>query len=276
MRESRPRCTSSSPWWPFWLLPIPSMWWPLVRSLWLVQRHGTPEALDPKNDERVKAALSKALAKDGVITLKELGGFMQPDTFNKLAGSDATLDASETLQALEAATLPEPNEARSEAQGSRRLPGDDVRPDRRETPRGRDEARPTGLRRTTNLGSRFTSRSSAPATLAGASSVPRWATSPPPTAACPRFASTAAVRPRRRSIRERSPRSKAIGFEVEPTGKEAERGEPKTVNPIHRISWGEGFETHEFSKHYGDKANPQEGFAALMVCSEADEGPAPS
>ena len=33
-----------------------------MRSLWLVQRHGSPEALDPKNDRRVKAALSKALA----------------------------------------------------------------------------------------------------------------------------------------------------------------------------------------------------------------------
>jgi hypothetical protein len=63
---------------------------------------------------------------------------------------------------------------------------------------------------------------------------------------------------------------KAIGFEVQPTGQEAERGEPKTANPIYRVSWGEGFETHEFSKHYGDRSNPQDGFAALMVCGEAD------
>src|SRR5882757_9993909 len=77
---------------------------PLVRSLWLVQRHGTAEALNPKNDQRVKAALSKALAKDGVITLPELGGFMQPDAFKKLAGSDSTLDSAETVRALEAAT----------------------------------------------------------------------------------------------------------------------------------------------------------------------------
>ena len=27
----------------------------------------------------------------------------------------------------------------------------------------------------------------------------------------------------------------------------------------------------EFSKHYGDKSNPQAGFAALMVCGDADE-----
>jgi hypothetical protein len=63
---------------------------------------------------------------------------------------------------------------------------------------------------------------------------------------------------------------KGIGFEVVPTGKEAERGEPKTANPIYRVRWGEGFDTIEFSKHYGDQSNPQAGFAALMVCGEAD------
>jgi hypothetical protein len=64
---------------------------------------------------------------------------------------------------------------------------------------------------------------------------------------------------------------RAIGFVVEPTGEEAERGEPKTANPIYRISWGDRYDATEFSKHYGDKSNPQDGFAALMVCGEADE-----
>src|SRR5262245_38791935 len=84
--------------------PDPADVGPLVRALWLVQRHGTAEALDPKNDQREKAALAKALAKDGVITFGELGGFMQPDAFNRLAGPDGTLDAAETMRALEAAT----------------------------------------------------------------------------------------------------------------------------------------------------------------------------
>jgi hypothetical protein len=65
---------------------------------------------------------------------------------------------------------------------------------------------------------------------------------------------------------------KEIGFEVEPTGKEAERGEPQTKNPIYRVAWGDGFETLEFSKRYGNSSNPQTSFAALMVCSEADTG----
>jgi arsenate reductase len=68
---------------------------------------------------------------------------------------------------------------------------------------------------------------------------------------------------------------KEIGVEIEPTAKEAPRGEPKTANPMYRVRWGTSgasgaCETVEFSKHYGDAVNPQRGFAALMVCSEAD------
>ena len=70
---------------------------------------------------------------------------------------------------------------------------------------------------------------------------------------------------------------KEIGIEVEPIGKEAARGEPNTANPVYRIRWGSSGETGkpsleatEFSKHYGDSTNPQQGFAALMVCGEAD------
>lgn len=63
---------------------------------------------------------------------------------------------------------------------------------------------------------------------------------------------------------------KAIGVEVEPTGTEAPRGEPKTANPLYTVRWGSGLEATEFSKTYHDASNPQDGFAALMVCGEAD------
>ncbi len=70
---------------------------------------------------------------------------------------------------------------------------------------------------------------------------------------------------------------KEIGIEIEPTGREAARGEPQTANPIYRLCWGTPaatgeppLEATEFSKHYDDPANPQHGFAALMVCGEAD------
>jgi hypothetical protein len=70
---------------------------------------------------------------------------------------------------------------------------------------------------------------------------------------------------------------RAIGVEVEPTGQEAARGEPATANPTYRVRWGEpasagwvALEATEFSKHHGDPSNPHSGFAALMVCSDAD------
>ena len=59
---------------------------PLVRALWLVQRYGTAEAVDPANDQRIKGVLFKALGKDGELTLSELDGLMEPETFKKLAG----------------------------------------------------------------------------------------------------------------------------------------------------------------------------------------------
>ena len=72
---------------------------------------------------------------------------------------------------------------------------------------------------------------------------------------------------------------KEVGVEVELTGKEAARGEPQTANPVYRIRWGSPgdtgvptMEATEFSKHYDDPANPRSGFAALMVCGEADAG----
>lgn len=64
----------------------------------------------------------------------------------------------------------------------------------------------------------------------------------------------------------------AIGVEVEPTGREAPRGASGEPNPIHRVRWGEGLEAIEFSKRYDDPANPRQGFAAVMVCDEADAG----
>ena len=244
---------------------------PLVRTLWLVQRYGSPESLDPKNDQLVKAAIAKAIAKDGVITQKELGEFMQPDTFNKLAGPDARLTDPETVEALEAATP----ESRTKLSPKLLAHADYLATtfdqiDERHREAGEKLARwiaanyrpgkplhvtvvCTGNSRRSILGS---SMGNLAATYYGMPEVRFHSGGTAPTAFNPRTVASL----------------KAIGFEVEPTGEEAERGEPRTENPIYRVSWGESFETLEFSKHYGDKVNPQEGFAALMVCSEADEG----
>jgi arsenate reductase len=66
----------------------------------------------------------------------------------------------------------------------------------------------------------------------------------------------------------------AIGFEVEPTGEEAPRGPEGAPNPRYVVRWGNdpAQRMTEFSKALGDAALPREGFAALMVCDEADAG----
>ena len=245
---------------------------PLVRALWLVQRRRTAEALDPKNDQRVKSGpFRRPLAKDGVITLKELEGLVQPDTFNKLAGLDGSLDASETMKALEAATpesrtkLAPTLKSHAEYLATTFDMIDEKHREAGETlahwiAANYEPGKPlhvtvvcTGNSRRSILGSSMGNLS---ATYYGMPEIRFHSGGTAPTAFNPRTVASL----------------KAIGFEVEPTGKEAERGEPKTENPIYRISWGESFETLEFSKLYGDKSNPQDGFAALMVCSEADEG----
>ncbi|MBK8566820.1 MAG: protein-tyrosine-phosphatase [Saprospiraceae bacterium] len=49
-------------------------------------------------------------------------------------------------------------------------------------------------------------------------------------------------------------------------------GDDMKSNPHYEASMGEGVdEITLFSKKYDDPANPQQGFAAIMVCSDADE-----
>jgi arsenate reductase len=242
---------------------------PLVRALWLIQRHGTPEALALNNDQRVKGILSKALAKDGVISLPELGGLMAPDVFNKLSGSDAKLDAAEIARSLDAATP----ESRTKLNANLREHADFLTTtfDMIDEPHKQagaklahwiasnyEPGKPlhvtvvcTGNSRRSILGSSMGNLASA---YYGMPEIQFHSGGTAPTAFNPRTVASL----------------KAIGFAVEPTGGEAPRGEPKTMNPLYRIRWGDGFEVSEFSKHYGDKANPQAGFAALMVCGEAD------
>jgi hypothetical protein len=242
---------------------------PLVRALWLVQQRGTPEATNPANDQRLKAVLSKALAKDGVITLAELGGLMSAEMFEKLAGSDARLDTAEIKQAVEAATP----DSRTKLTRKLREHADyltttfDMIDEHHRDASEKlaqwivanyEPGKPlhvvvvcTGNSRRSILGS---SMGNIAAAYYGMPEIRFHSGGTAPTAFNSRTVATL----------------KAIGFEVDPTGKEAERGEPKTENQVYRISWGEGFETLEFSKHYGDASNPQSGFAALMVCSDAD------
>ena len=56
------------------------------------------------------------------------------------------------------------------------------------------------------------------------------------------------------------------GFEVTAVDDGAD-----AVNPRYRVSWGTGEPSIAFSKRYDAAPNPTAGFAAVPVCSEADE-----
>jgi hypothetical protein len=249
---------------------------PFVRALWLVQRYGTTEALDPANDQRLKGALAKALAKDGSLVLSKLDTFMEPETVKRLAGPDGSISPAGVGEAVEASV---PESRRRLLSGIRehadRLTTSFDMIDEPHRLGGRKLAdwiasndRPgrrldvivvcTGNSRRSILGATMGNIAAA---YCGMPEVRFHSGGTAPTAFNRRTAA---------SLR-------AIGVEIEPTGQEAPRGEPQTPNPVYRVRWGSpggsddpAFEAIEFSKRYDDPANPHQGFAALMVCGEAD------
>lgn len=244
---------------------------PFVRLLWLVQENGTPEAVNPANDSKLKATLAKAVSKDGVVSRDELGGIMDPDSFEKVAGADGVIDQAEAAKALESSTPDSRKKLHPKLrEHAAYLTTTFDRIDAAHRDVGEKLAhwiaanyRPgqplkvivvcTGNSRRSILGS---SMGNLAAAYYGMPEIRFHSGGTDPTAFNSRTVATL----------------KSIGFEIEPTGQEAPRGEPNTANPFYRIRWAEGFEMAEFSKRYSDASNPQTGFAALMVCSEADDG----
>jgi arsenate reductase len=242
---------------------------PLLRSLWLIQRYGKADAVAPENDQKLKGTISKALGKGAVLTAKGVQGLMEPSTFEKLAGADGNLDVAEVRSALDA-DVPESRKRLSPKvaahadllttsfdmiDGPHRVAGETLV---EWIVREHKLGRPlhvivvcTGNSRRSILGATM---GNVAAAYYGMPEVRFHSGGTAPTAFNTRTVAC---------LQE-------IGVEVEPTGTEAPRGEPKTANPIYRVRWGEGLEATEFSKTYDDASNPQEGFAALMVCGEAD------
>jgi arsenate reductase (thioredoxin) len=248
---------------------------PFVRALWLLQRFGTAEAADPANDARLKGILFKALGKDGELKLSNLDGLMEPGTFKKLAGSDDRIDPAEVSRALESDVPPSRlrliPKVREHADflttsfdmidEKHRLAGQKLAEWIAANYRPGKELDVivvcTGNSRRSMFGSTMGNIAAA---YYGMPEIHFHSGGTAPTAFNSRTVSAL----------------KAIGVEVEPIGKEASRGEPKTANPMYRVCWGTpesggvSLETIEFSKRYDDSSNPQQGFAALLVCSEAD------
>ena len=210
----------------------------LVRAIWMIQHHGTAGSIDPANDPRVKGALAKALRNDGVLTLSELDGLMQPDTFRKLAGPDGLLQPQEIRQAVEL-TVP----------ASRKILLPKVREHADFLTTSFDLIDPAHrlaadkladwIAKNYRVGEKLdiinvctanSRRSMIGATMGNIAAdyygMPEIIFHTGGTAAPTAFNSRAIDT------------LKTIGVEIEPTGKEAPRGEPATQNPIYRVRWG--------------------------------------
>jgi hypothetical protein len=241
-----------------------------------VQHYGTALAVDPASDRALKGAVVKALGKDGSMAYANLSAFMSSERFSKLAGSDGRLQPDEIKLALDAAApesrsrlLPRVREHAAFLTTSFDLIDSEHRSSAEKLVdwivKNYQAGRNLDVLALCTANSR---RSLMGATMGNIAAdyfgMPEI-----------RFHSggTASSALNYRAINA----LKEIGVEIEPTGKEAERGEPQTKNPVYMVRWGKmgspgmrSPEALEFSKVYSDPINPQQGFAALVVCGEAD------
>jgi arsenate reductase (thioredoxin) len=246
---------------------------PLVRSLWLVQRYGISESVKPQNDQKTKGKLAKALGKEAILTAVGVQGLMEPTTFARLAGTDGRLDPDEVRSALES-DAPESRKRlfpKLLAHSDMQTTSFDMIDERHREAgdrlvdwiaRNYKPGQPlhatmicTGNSRRSILGATM---GNVAAAYYGMPEIRFHSGGTAPTAFNPRTITTL----------------NNVGVEIETTGKEAPRGEPKTANPLYLVRWGQSgdpaMEAFEFSKNYHDPSNPQQGFAALMFCGEAD------
>jgi hypothetical protein len=249
---------------------------PTVRALWFIQQHGMAKAVNPANDEHVKAVVFKALDKDGVLALSELDGLMEAAAFKTIAGADDRIDADEMRKAVESG-IPESRslllpKVRAHADFLTTT-FDMIGADHRQA--GQTLAdwiasnyRPGQPLNVVVVCTGNTRRSILAATTGNIAA--SYYGMPEVRFYCGGTSPTALNARALKTLRE-------MGVEIDPLGKEAGRGEPNTANPMYRVRWGSpsdsrgpAMEAVEFSKHYTDSSNPQQGFAGLTVCAEAD------
>lgn len=239
------------------------------KALWFLHEFGTVECTTTENDSQIKGVLAKALANDRVLTYEEVQGLIQRQSFEKHAGKDLQLTELEMSQALELSTPVSRSRLDPKlVQHAEFLSTsfDMIEPQHHSSMEQLTDwiashwqsDRPLHVIVTCTGNSRRSMLGAAMGNLAaayyGLENVHFHSGGTAPSAFNKRTIATL----------------KEIGFQIEPTGKEATRGDPKTPNPMYRLSWGKDFEAMEFSKSYKDASNPQSGFAAIMVCNEAD------
>ena len=246
-----------------------------LEVLRLTQHVGLVEAVVPQRDARTKAIIGKGLGSEGGLLKESAVELMDAKTFARLAGDDGRLDAAEIRQSL-AEQVPlsrqrlQPKVADHLsllATGYDQLDDSHATAGRKLADWIVENYRPgqplpmtcvcTGNSRRSILSATMASVSAA---YYGLPEIRGFSGGTTPTAFNSRTVKT---------LRE-------IGLDITALDEEATRGDAVTANPKHRIRWGlapddAAMESIEFSKRYDDAANPPSGFAALLVCSDAEE-----
>ncbi len=240
--------------------------------LWLVQRVGMGEVADPANDRVTKGRIASVLSDAKPLRWPSAGQVFDEATFRRLAGEDEVLDQDEIRRELEVSTP----ESRSTLNSAVREHLEFLSTSFDSIAEGRQEliqelaswiaanhrsGEPlhvvvvcTGNSRRSILGSTLGNASAA---YVGLPEVRFHSGGTEPSAMNRRTIATL----------------EAIGIVIRPTGEMGPSGAKGEPNPRQFVAWGEipdVTDAVEFSKRYDDPVNPQSGFAALMVCSEAD------
>ena len=241
----------------------------------LTQHVGLVEAVDPLRDAKTKTTIGKRLSREGMLMKDAATELMNAETFARLSGGDGQLDSLEIQRALadqvpisRARLRPKIVDHLSLlATGFDQLQESHVLAGRKLTDWIVENHRPgqslaitcvcTGNSRRSILAATMVSVSAA---YYGLPEIRGFSGGTTPTAFNQRTVTT---------LRE-------IGLDITALDEEATRGDAVTANLKHRIRWGlnpddAAMESIEFSKKYDDAANPQSGFAALLVCSDAEE-----
>ncbi len=241
----------------------------VATALAFTHLYGSPDALTPAKDRAVKTKLIVALGKSPELTWEEAGDFFDKTTFRALAGGKDSIPVAAMERAVQDATP----RSRSDMYAKTRLHADllstqfDLIEDGHRKAGGElaewvvknyKPGKPLGVVIMCTGNTRRSVMGAAMGNVAaayhGLPDLKFYSGGTDPDAVNPR--SVAAL--------------KDVGIEIEDTGNEAPQGKKGVKNPIYRMKWGKGLETTEFSKKYTDPANPQENFAAVLVCSEAD------
>jgi arsenate reductase (thioredoxin) len=243
---------------------------PLVTALWFSHLYATPHALTPGRDRQLKLAMMALLRSTANgLSWDRVSGVFEKSTFQKIAGNGDKI----TLETMERMLQEQTPRSRDNLFPKVRLHADllttqfDLIEERHRE--GAEELaswisknyqseKPltvivicTGNSRRSMLGATM---GNIAAEYYGVGNIRFFSGGTTPSAFNARAIATL----------------KEIGVEVESSGKEATRGESGEENPIYRVRVGKQLETLEFSKLYSDPHNPQKGFAAILVCDEAD------